>query len=54
MGLGSFPELSIVDARNLALEKLSIKASGIDPIYEKNTFKRHEKEKAKRLFRNET
>ncbi len=50
MGLGSFPELSIVDARNLALEKRSIKASGIDPIYEKNTFKRHEKEKAKRLF----
>ena len=50
MAIGSYPELSIVDARNLALEKRTLKTSGIDPIEEKHTLKKQEKDKAKRRF----
>ena len=50
MGLGPYPEVSIVDARNLALEKRTLKSNGIDPILEKNTFKKQEQEKGKRRF----
>ena len=50
MGLGSYPEVSIVDARNLALEKRTLKSNGTDPILEKNTFKKQEQEKGKRRF----
>ena len=47
MAIGSYPELSIVDARNLALKKRTLKTNGIDPIEEKNTLKKQEKEKGK-------
>ena len=50
MGLGSYPEISIVEARNLALEKRTLKSNGVDPIFEKKTLKKQEQEKAKRLF----
>ena len=50
MGLGSYPELSIVDARQLALEKRKLKLNGIDPIVQKQSFKKHEQEKSKRRF----
>ena len=50
MAIGSYPELSIVDARNLALEKRTLKTNGIDPIEEKHTLKKQEKDKAKRRF----
>ena len=52
MAIGSYPEVSIVDARNLALEKRTLKTNGIDPIEEKHTFKKQEQEKAKRRFSN--
>ena len=50
MGLGSYPEISIVEARNLALEKRTLKSNGVDPIFEKKILKKQEQEKAKRLF----
>ena len=37
MGIGSYPELSIVDARQLTLEKRKLKSNGIDPIVPKPT-----------------
>ena len=40
MGLGSYPEISIVEARNLALEKRTLKSNSIDPIFEKKTLKK--------------
>ena len=40
MGLGSYPEISIIEARNLALEKRTLKSNGVDPIFEKKTLKK--------------
>ena len=50
MGIGSYPEISLAEARNITLDKRRLKSKGVDPIHEKKVLQKIEKEKAKRCF----
>ena len=50
MGIGSYPEISLSEARDMVLEKRRMKSQGVDPIHERHTLQKMEKEKARRRF----
>lgn len=50
MGIGSYPEISLSEARDIVLEKKRMKSQGVDPIHERHTLQKMEKEKARRRF----
>ena len=50
MGIGSYPEISLGEARNIALDKRRLKSQGVDPIHERRVLQKREKEKEKRRF----
>jgi len=50
MGIGSYPEISLSEARNIILDKRRMKSQGVDPIYERRELKKIEQEKSRRRF----
>ena len=50
MGIGSYPEISLAEARNITLDKRRLKSQNVDPIHEKKVLQKIEKERAKRRF----
>ncbi len=50
MGIGSYPEISLSDARNITLDKRCMLSQGIDPIHERRELKKIEQEKSSRRF----
>ena len=41
MGIGSYPEISLSEARNITLDKRRMLSQGIDPIHERRELKKN-------------
>ena len=50
MGIGSYPEISLAEARNITLDKRRLKSQNVDPIHEKRVLQKIEQEKSRRRF----
>ena len=50
MGIGSYPEISLAEARNITLDKRRLKSQNVDPIHERRVLQKIEQEKSRRRF----
>ena len=50
MGIGSYPDISLSEARNIIVDKRRMKSQGVDPIYRRKEIKKIEQEKSRRRF----